>query len=60
MNLAVDERLAREVATLVSADVRTVRRVMRNEPVRGLVGQRIQAELEKRGYHNPRPTDLSK
>ena len=45
---------------MVSADVRTVRRVMRNEPVRGLVGQRIQAELEKRAYHRPRPTQLSK
>lgn len=50
MKLAVDEQLAREVAAHVSADVRTVRRVMRNERVRGLVGQRIRAELERRGY----------
>jgi hypothetical protein len=44
----VDEVLAREVAAAVLADVRTVRRFLRGQPVRGLVGARIRAELERR------------
>jgi hypothetical protein len=45
---AVDEVLAREVAAAVLADVRTVRRVLQGQRVRGLVGARIRAELERR------------
>jgi hypothetical protein len=48
MKHVVDELLAREVAAATHADVRTVRRVMLGEPVRGLVGARIRAELERR------------
>lgn len=48
MQNEVDELLAREVAAAVLADVRTVRRVLRGELVRGLVGLRIQAELARR------------
>jgi hypothetical protein len=44
----IDEVLAREVASAVLADVRTVRRVLRGESVRGLVGARIRAELARR------------
>ena len=46
--LLIDELLARQVAATVLADVRTVRRVIRGEWVRGLVGARIRAELERR------------
>ena len=45
----IDEVLAREVAAATLTDVRTVRRVLRGERVRGLVGARIRAELERRG-----------
>ncbi len=48
MQHVIDELLAREVAIATHADVRTVRRVLRGEPVRGLVGARIRAELERR------------
>jgi hypothetical protein len=44
----VDEILAREVAAAVLADVRTVRRILRGERVRGLVGVRIRTEIERR------------
>jgi hypothetical protein len=47
-NPIVDELLARQVAAVVMADVRTVRRAIRGEGVRGFVGARIQAELERR------------
>jgi hypothetical protein len=40
--------LAREIAAAVLADVRTVRRVLRGETVRGLVGARIHLEVERR------------
>jgi hypothetical protein len=48
MKHVIDELVAREVVAAAHADVRTVRRVMRGEPVRGLVGARIRAELERR------------
>lgn len=48
MQHVIDELLAREVAAATHSDVRTVRRVMRGEPVRGLVGARIRAELQRR------------
>jgi hypothetical protein len=47
-HVAVDELLAREVAAVTLTDIRTVRRVLRGEPVRGLVGARICAELRLR------------
>jgi hypothetical protein len=53
-----DEVLAREVAAAVLADVRTVRRVLRGERVRGLVGARIRAEIERR--RAPLPTESNK
>ena len=46
--LKVDEALARTVAGETLADVRTVRRVMRGESVRGVIGAIIQAALERR------------
>jgi hypothetical protein len=46
-NEPVDERLARQVAAVAFADVRTVRRVLRGEPVRGFVGQRIREAVER-------------
>jgi hypothetical protein len=54
----VDEVLAREVATAVLADVRTVRRVLRGQPVRGLVGARIRAELERRRRNASKPPEI--
>lgn len=44
----IDEVLARQVASAVLADVRTVRHVLRGESVRGVVGARIRAELTRR------------
>jgi hypothetical protein len=59
MQHVIDELLAREVATAIHADVRTVRRVMRGEAVRGLVGARIRAELERRAPRQSKaPTAL--
>lgn len=52
MKHVVDELLAREVAAATFTDVRTVRRVMRGEPVRGLAGARIRAELARRAATN--------
>ena len=43
----VDERLARHVAAVAMADVRTVRRALRGEPVRGFVGLRIREAVER-------------
>jgi hypothetical protein len=43
----IDEVLARRVAGVTLADVRTVRKVMRGELVRGHIAQRIQAALDK-------------
>ena len=48
MKHVVDELLARAVAVATHTDVRTVRRVLRGEVVRGLAGARIRAELENR------------
>ena len=48
MEPEVDELLAREVAAAALADVRTVRRVLRGKPVRGLVAARIRAVLSRR------------
>jgi len=53
MKHVVDELLAREVAAVTFTDVRTVRRVMRGEPVRGLAGARIRAELARRAVPSP-------
>ena len=44
----IDELLARQVAAAAMADIRTVRRALRGERVRGFVGARILAELERR------------
>jgi hypothetical protein len=44
----IDEVFAREVASAVMVDVRTVRRVLKGELVRGLVGARIRSELARR------------
>jgi hypothetical protein len=54
----VDEVLAREVAAAVLADVRTVRRVLRGQSVRGLVGARIRAELERRRAEPSRSPEI--
>jgi hypothetical protein len=47
MNDPIDERLARRAAAVAMADVRTVRRVLRGEPVRGFVGLRIREAVER-------------
>lgn len=47
MTHETDEALARRVAGQTLTDVRTVRKVMRGEPVRGVVKQRIQAALDR-------------
>jgi hypothetical protein len=54
MKHVIDELLAREVAAATFTDVRTVRRVLRGEPVRGLAGARIRAELARRAWASPR------
>jgi hypothetical protein len=46
-NQPVDERLARQVAALALADIRTVRRALRGEAVRGFVGQRIREAVDR-------------
>lgn len=43
MEDAEEERFAREIAAVAFVDVRTVRRYLRGERVRGLVGLRIRA-----------------
>jgi hypothetical protein len=55
----VDEALARRVAAATFADIRTVRRVLRGEPVRGFVGARIRAELERSRSELRRETSKS-
>jgi hypothetical protein len=56
MKHSVNEALARQVAAAAWADIRTVRRVLRGEPVRGFVGARIRAELERsRPEASPEP-----
>jgi hypothetical protein len=56
MKHGVDEALARQVAAITFADIRTVRRVLRGERVRGFVGARIRAELERsRSESRPLP-----
>ncbi len=52
MKHVIDELLVREVAAVTYTDVRTVRRVVRGERVRGLAGARIRAELERRARQN--------
>lgn len=42
-----EERFAREVATAAIADIRTVRRYLRGEAVRGFVGLRIRAAARR-------------
>jgi hypothetical protein len=56
MKHSVDEALARKVAAAAFADIRTVRRALRGEPVRGFVGARIRAELRQgRAEQSPEP-----
>jgi hypothetical protein len=54
MKHVIDELLVREVAAATFTDVRTVRRVLRGEPVRGLAGARIRAELARRVGPSPK------
>jgi hypothetical protein len=44
----IDEALARRVAGDTLADLRTVRRALRGEHVRGLVGKLIREAIERR------------
>lgn len=41
-----DEILAKRLAGMTLADIRTVRKVLRGDPVRGVVGQKIQEALD--------------
>lgn len=41
----IDEILARRVAGETLADIRTVRRALRGERIRGVIGQRIREAL---------------
>jgi hypothetical protein len=51
----VDEVLARRVAGETLADVRTVRRALRGERVRGLLGTRIAEAIRAHRMENPSP-----
>lgn len=51
-----DTRTIRHIAADAAADPRTVARVLRGEPVRGLVRERIDAALRARGIDTP-PTE---
>lgn len=49
----IDEVLARQVAGDTLADIRTVRRVLRGERVRGVVAERIIAAISARRPSHP-------
>jgi hypothetical protein len=52
----VDQRrVILETAAVAPADIRTVRRVLAGEPVRGHVGDRVRRALADRGVQLPDP-----
>jgi len=47
--------IVHRIARCASVDPRTVRKFLAGEPVRGLAGDRIEAELKQRGLPLPPP-----
>lgn len=52
----LDEATRRALAVKASCDPRTIDKVARGAPVRGLAGHRARAALEEAGIEVPRPT----
>lgn len=56
---ALDEAMRRELAVGASVDPRTVEKVLRGEPVRGMAGRRARRALEEAGFTVPEPHPAS-
>lgn len=60
MTRPIPETKRRELAVRASVDVRTLGKILRGEPVRGLAGDRARAVLEAEGIKVPTPRPRSR
>lgn len=59
MTKTLDEATCRALAVEASCDPRTIGKVLRGQPVRGLAGHRARAALEAAGFTVPPPRPTS-